>query len=178
MVLMAALNSHPRSAGAVEIEGVRFSETVWAGDAELVIRGWGLLRYRVFFRAYVGAFYLPPEAETRIGQPRRLELSYFHAIKADDFAKATRAKIADNVSTKTLSELASRIERFNALYRDVRPGDRYALTYTPGRGTELSLNDVPLGLIEGDDFAEAVFAIWLGQNPIDLDFKADLLGEK
>lgn len=45
--------------------------------------------------------------------------------------------------------------------------DRYSLTYMPGVGTELALNDNPLGVIDGADFAAAYFRIWLGDHPID-----------
>ena len=48
-----------------------------------------------------------------------------------------------------------RIDRMNRHYRDIKPGDRYALTFIPGRGTELSLNGTALVTIEGDDFAAA-----------------------
>ena len=59
--------------------------------------------------------------------------------------------------------IQSRIDAINALYEDVGPGDRYALTYLPGRGTELSRNGVSKGIIEGADFAAAYFKIWLGR---------------
>ena len=39
------------------------------------------------------------------------------------------------------------------------------------------LNGTPKGLIEGADFAAALFSIWLGPNPIDSKFKQALLGE-
>lgn len=167
------------AAQATVIEGVAFDDTYRIEDTELHLRGYGLLRYMLFIKAYVGAFYMLPEAEVSqaLGEtPRRLELSYFHAIAAEDFAEATRQKIADNVPPETMTAIAERLARFNSLYRDVQPGDRYALTYRPGRGTELSLNGQPLGRIPGDDFASAVFAIWLGPDPIDSDFRDTLLG--
>ena len=171
---IAAPNTH-----AVKVEGVTFAETYQVEDIELHLRGSSLLRYLVFIKAYVGAFYMLPQedAQQALGRtPRRLELEYFHAISASDFADATRQKIADNVTAATLATLSARLEQFNALYRDVQPGDRYALTSRPGSGTELSLNGTPLGLIAGDDFAAAVFAIWLGTDPIDTDFRDALLG--
>jgi len=178
MVAIILLSAGP-SAHAVTVEGVTFAETYQVEDIELHLRGSGLLRYLVFIKAYVGAFYLLPQEDARqaLGPtPRRLELEYFHAISAADFADATRQKIADNVTAATLATLSARLEQFNALYRDVQPGDRYALTYRPGDGTELSLNGTPLGRIAGDDFAAAVFAIWLGTDPIDTDFRDALLG--
>jgi len=171
---IVAPNTH-----AVTVEGVAFAETYQVEDIELHLRGSSLLRYLVFIKAYVGAFYMLPQenAQQALGRtPRRLELEYFHAISASDFSDATRQKIADNVSAATLAKIAKRLEQFNAFYQDVQPGDRYALTYRPGSGTVLSLNGTPLGRIEGDDFAAAVFAIWLGPDPIDTDFRDALLG--
>ena len=60
----------------------------------------------------------------------------------------------------------------------MNPGDRYSLTYIPGKGTTLSLNGVPKGTVDGADFAAALFSIWLGPNPIDSNFKQALLGKK
>ena len=84
--------------------------------------------------------------------------------------------IEKNVDSKTFERLRSRIEYHNSLYEDVQPGDRYSLTYVPGKGTELSLNGEPKGLIEGGDFAAAVFSIWLGPKPISKSFKQQILG--
>ena len=165
---------------SVDIAGVNFAKIHETSDGELTFRGGALLRYMVFIKAYAGALYMPDGADHRqaLGNvPRRLELSYFHAISADDFAKATRQKIADNLTPESMAAMAERIDRFNALYRDVQPGDRYALTYAPGQGTELSLNGEILGRIAGDDFGSAIFAIWLGPDPIDHDFKTALLGQ-
>jgi hypothetical protein len=171
----------PASVGqaAVMIEGIAFEKALQIDDTVLHLRGSGLLRYLVFIKAYVGALYMP-RSETPADPlgpvPRRLELEYFHAIRAEDFAKATRQKVVENVTPETLAAITGRLERFNNLYRDVEPGDRYALTYLPGRGTELSHNGQPLGRIPGDDFAAALFAIWLGANPIDEQFRDALLG--
>ncbi|MDA8138151.1 MAG: chalcone isomerase family protein [Desulfobacteraceae bacterium] len=70
------------------------------------------------------------------------------------------------------------MEYHNSLYRDVKPGDRYALTYILGKGTQLSLNGTPLGLIPGAEFASALFAMWLGHNPMNEAFKEQLLGAR
>jgi hypothetical protein len=44
-------------------------------------------------------------------------------------------------------------------------------------GTELALNGVPRGVIQGADFAAAIFSLWLGDQPIDERFKRSLLGK-
>jgi hypothetical protein len=80
------------------------------------------------------------------------------------------------VDLETYIQLRSRIDYHNSLYEDVQPGDRYSLTYIPGKGTELALNGEPKGTIEGADFAAAVFSIWLGPEPINESFKRHILG--
>jgi hypothetical protein len=57
----------------------------------------------------------------------------------------------------------------------VKPGDRSALTYVPGHGTELSINGRSKGWVEGADFAAAYFQIWLGREPLSDSFKEQLL---
>ena len=162
----------------VVVDGVSFSKTVEIMDQRLHLHGAGLLKYMAFIKAYAGALYLPESVPSdHVLKPvaKQLVLEYFHPIKGEDFAKATRKKIADNVTADQVNGLQSRIDNLAALYRDVKPGDRYALTYIPDEGTTLSLNGEALGSIPGDDFARAVFAIWLGVNPIDQKFRDQLL---
>lgn len=177
---MVALGAWAEPAHAREVEGVRFESEVRAGDSLLTLRGYGLLRYMVFIKAYVAAFYLPERirSEEALGDvPKHLEIEYFHPIAAQDFAKATISSIARNVSLTAFQQLKPKIDEFNTLYRDIQPGDRYALTYLPGKGTTLSWNGQPLGTVADEDFAVRLFGIWIGANPLDSDLKRLLLGE-
>jgi hypothetical protein len=164
---------------AAEIKGVVFDDSLNLGEISLPLRGTGLLKYLVLFNAYVAAFYLPegvPSQKALSDVPKCLEIQYFHEIKAKDFAASTSKLIADNQSPETVAALKPRIEKINELYEDVKPGDRYALTYIPGIGTELALNGEAKGTIQGADFAVAIFSIWLGSNPLDKKLKKQLLG--
>jgi hypothetical protein len=160
------------------VEKIQFDDSVSVGGATLPLRNAALLRYLVVIRAYVAALYLPeglPSSNALSDVPKRLELSYLVSIKGSDFGNGAAPALERNLGPERLAGLRSRIDRINAAYRDVRPGDRYSLTYHPGRGTELALNGSPLVTIEGADFAEAYFGIWLGQEPIDEKLKSDLL---
>ena len=163
---------------AADVDGINFSDYYHVRDKKLKLTGAGLLRYWGF-KAYTGALYLEENAsidDVLSDRAKRIELEYFRAIKGKDFGPATDKSIARNVDAQTYSRLRPQIEYHNSLYEDVQPGDRYSLTYIPGRGTELALNGEPKGVIEGADFAAAVFSIWLGPNPINNAFKKQILG--
>ena len=164
---------------AAEVEGVYYRDSYMVDDTKLKLAGVGLLRYWGF-KAYTGAFYLEegiPIEDALADRAKRIELEYFRSIKGEDFGPATNKSIAKNIDTNTFERLRPRINYHNSLYEDVQPGDRYSLTYIPGKGTELALNGESKGIIMGADFAAAVFSIWLGPKPISKSFKRQILGQ-
>ena len=163
---------------SIAVEGVTFADEVQAGHITMPLQGVGLAKFLRTINVYAGALYLAPGvAPDRVLEdvPKRLELSYFRAIQAGDFGKAALKVLADNVPEATIARLKPRIEHMHGLYENVQPGDRYQLTYLPGVGTELSLNGVRKGVVEGADFASAYFSIWLGSDPINETLKEGLL---
>lgn len=171
---MSALPAYPSV-----IEGVRFETRMDHQGVDLELKGTALLRYMVFIKAYVGAIYLPAEVQPDQALedvPKRLVIEYFHAIDAEGFREATREAVWRNVNERLFARIEPRLSKLNSFYRDVKPGDRYSLTYIPGRGTELALNDEVLGVVDGAEFARAMFSIWIGPQPIDRNFKRTILG--
>ena len=163
---------------AAQLEGVPFAKRYDTVGTTLELHCVGLMRWMYVVKAYVAGLYLGPHVEPEsvlTDVPKRLEINYFYAIAAHDFIKATDTTIAVNTDAATLARLRPQIDALNALYRDVKPGDRYALTYVPGRGTELALNGKPLGIVPGAELARAMFAIWLGAKPLDASLKSQLL---
>jgi hypothetical protein len=178
LLIAAAVFVLASTARADDIEGVSFPVQLDGSNGAWILHGTGLLRYRIFIKGYVAALYLREKLhpEAILGDiPRRLEIAYFWSLEAEDFAKATVEGIARNVDPATYQTLQDRMDQLNALYEDVEPGDRYALTYVPGAGTELSLNGRSLGSIAGADFSSALFGIWLGEEPLDEDLRDQLL---
>jgi len=177
VLLIAAQTAQPSS--GKELEGVHFADRYRSGDVTMRLSCVGLLRYKFFIKAYVAALYLGDGAEAGdvlADVPKRIEVSYFWGIRGSDIGTAGDQIIAQNVDGNTFAALRPRLDRLNALYRDVRPGDRYSLTYVPGVGTELALNGNPLGVIDGADFGAAYFRIWLGDHAIDVRLRDQLLG--
>ena len=166
------------SSEAAEVNGINFDDQYVIEGKVLKIRGVGLLRVMAFVKVYAGAFYLPEDASSKMvlsDVPKRLEVEYFRSIAGDEFGLVTHKKISENVDPQTYERLRPQIEYHNSMYQDVQPGDRYSLTYIPGKGTELALNGESKGIVEGADFAAAVFSIWLGPKPISESLKKDLL---
>jgi Chalcone isomerase-like len=164
---------------AAEIDGTVFEEEHRYKDVQMTLKGTAMLRYMRFIKAYAGALYLQEDTVSHDALndvPKRLVLEYRYAISAEDFADATTDIIKRNVDEPMFRRLESRVQDLNDMYRNVQPNDRYSLIYIPGHGTELILNDVPLGVIPGADFARAVFSIWIGNTPIDESFRDRLLG--
>lgn len=177
-LLFTLLIVQPMNAAALTVEGVTFQESVSINNKQIPIRGATLLRWLKIFKVYVAALYLPENGapdDVLADIPKRLEISYLVSIPGPDFGKGAEAILERNNSPDALARLRDRIDQLNAVYRDVKPGDRYALTYVPGQGTELSYNGQPLITIEGADFAAAYFGIWLGKNPIDLEMRGRLI---
>jgi len=163
--------------GSVPVEGVSFMARVDAGDTGLRLHGGALLKW-FLFKVYVAALYLPegvPAERALEDVPKRIEFSYLVDIAGKDFGPAGEKVLAKNLAEEEMAPLRGRLDRIKAVYLDVAAGDRYALTYVPGQGTELSMNGEPLAVIEGADFARAYFSIWLGENPLDRGFKRDLV---
>ncbi|WP_018141711.1 chalcone isomerase family protein [Thioalkalivibrio sp. ALJ7] len=163
-----------------EINGVRFADTITIDETPVPLRGGRLYRYTVF-RVYVGALYVPedvaPQDVLTADVPKRLELEYLRSISAEDFRKSGNTLLEDQQSGDTLAALADRLETFNAAYRDMEAGDRYALEYRPGRGTRLLQNGTELVEVPGADFAEAYFGIWLHpDNPLSTRVRDALIG--
>lgn len=162
----------------IDVEGVNFDTQLDIDGRSFELLGSGLFTYMIW-DAYVGAYYQASgfARPAPLGDvPRHLVLEYFHAIEAEDFADTTSQGVAQNVDDAQLQALSDALQAFNASYRDVMPGDRYALTWT-GDELRLSYNGEVIHRSDNQALASALFAIWLGDEPAQESFKQDLLGK-
>ncbi len=167
------------AAESVEVRGARFATQLDLDGQPLALVGHGLFRYLIW-TAYAGAYYQAPETAEPAPLatvPRRLELEYFHAIAAEDFAGVTRDSVRERLGETAYRELLPTLNAFTRAYRSVEPGDRYALTWHHDT-LSLALNGETL--YTGDDpvLASALFGLWLGDQPLRDDFRDALLGRR
>ena len=160
-------------------DGFTFPDEYRIDRNTLTLRGIGLVRELFFIKVVTAALYVQdgtPVAQVLSDVGKRVEMRSFRTIPADDFIREAEIALADNVPAATIELLRPRLDRLHQAYEDLKPGDRYALTYLPNSGTCLELNGNLRVRIEGADFAAAYFDIWLGSKPIHKTLKAQLLG--
>lgn len=158
-----------------------FAPAVEAEGISLSLHGRATLRVAAVIPVYEAALYLPEGVvgtEALSDVPKRLEIRYLRTLGTNLIIEAGNDALALNVPRNVLRDIEERVREINSLYRDVKPGDRYALTYIPGRGTELARNDERQGVIPGADFAAAYFSIWLGERAPRADLRDALLNLK
>lgn len=162
----------------VKVDRARFEDPISVEGERFRLNGAGLFRWKYFVKVYAAALYVPEGRTFDLAAdvPRRLEIAYFVELGRAGFGKAAKEILARGFPEETLAPLRERMDRLHAAYVDIEPGDRYTLTYLPGRGTELAHNGRPLVVIEGEDFARVYFSIWLGREPIDDGLRDALLG--
>lgn len=160
----------------VSVKSASFATQIDDGRRYEMI-GHGLFTYLVW-DAYAGAYYQAagyPRPAPESDVPRRLVLHYFHAIEADDFASTTLETVRAQVGAVDFPSIRRPLTALVDSYRSVAPGDRYSLTWD-GESLILALNGAPLYRSNDKALASAMFAIWLGEDPLDRDFRDALLG--
>lgn len=170
VLLLATLQIHAAFAPptAVDEDGVRF---------ELI--GQGAFRWKRLVHAYDASLHAGAGSKREsllTGAPLRLEIHYRREFSAPDIVSGGDALLKRNVTAETWKLLQPRLAELNRAYLDVKPGDRYTLTWVPDKGTTLRLNGKALVTVEGADFAAAYFQIWLGTEPISSSLRDQLLG--
>jgi len=165
------------TAQAREVAGVTLDETTRVAGKELRLQGAGL-RKKALFKVYVAGLYLEhpaasPEEAVSSDQVKRMVLVMTRGVGHGTFAEALDQGFQRN-SPQQLSALEGRLDRLKAMIPDLREGDTIDVIYQPGVGTTVRGQGRTLTL-PGKDFADALFAVWLGPNPVDGDLKRELM---
>jgi hypothetical protein len=165
---------------AGELAGVKAPDTITVGEQKLVLNGLGL-RKKAIFKVYVGALYLPakssdPDAVIALEAPKRMEMHFLRDVDAAAIASAWKEGFANNSAAK-LPALQTRLDGFAGKWQDMKTGEVAAMTYLGGGILRLELKGKEVGVFQGKEFADAVFACWLGNTPPSADLKNGVLGK-
>lgn len=167
-----------------ELAGVDVVESLQGQDGvELKLNGAGI-RSKLFFKIYVAGLYLQnPSSDAKAviaddGQKKMAMHFLYDEVSAEKLIGGWNEGFEGNLEEAKRTELAAQIKEFNSMFETVKKGDEVVLDYQPGKGTTVTIKGADKGTIAGKPFADALFAIWLGQEPVTSDLKADLLGGK
>lgn len=164
---------------AKEVAGVTMPDTVTVAGKTLKLNGMGL-RKKLMFKVYVAGLYVETptnagEAIVSSDQVKRMDLHVLRNLKASQVTEAIEEGFEKN-SKSQMAALSERLKKFSSLFSDVAEGDQISMTYVPGKGTSVSIKGTEKGTVEGKDFSDALFAVWLGANPVQDDLKKALVG--
>ncbi|MGD2074418.1 MAG: chalcone isomerase family protein [Gammaproteobacteria bacterium] len=177
--LAACLLSFAGPAAVAEASTPDFAVPQTAEDTTLVRVGQGTARYARIIPVYDAALYIDAAADPdnlldrRVA--KRLDIVYRTSVKASDMITAAERVLARQQPGHVLERWRSQIDALHAAYRDVRPGDRYALVYRPDDGLRLELNGREITRIAAAEFAQLYFGIWLAEEPLSDSLKQALL---
>jgi Chalcone isomerase-like len=162
-----------------EVAGVNVPESTTVEGKTLKLNGAGL-RKKMVFKVYVAGLYLETPSKDAAAiilsdQTRRMHLSVLRSLSSPQVNEAIEEGFEKNSKSK-MGALKARLDKLAAMIPNVEKGDEIVLTYVPGKGTVVSAKNAEKGVIEGKDFADALFSVWLGPEPVQADLKTALLG--
>jgi hypothetical protein len=154
------------SAEAREVAGKELPEAVDVGDATLRLNGAAVQR-KFFWNIYSVALYLEsptrsPQQAVATDQVKRIHLRMLRDASRAQVADALRNGVRSN--SPNLGDIEERLQRLLSALPDVKLGDEITVTYVPGKGTTLHSDRKGDLVVEGKDFADAFFRIWLGDS--------------
>jgi hypothetical protein len=179
LVALLALTAAAAAARAAEVAGVKLADTVDVEGKTLKLNGAGL-RKKAFFKVYVAGLYVETpskDAATLISsnQIKSMRLHILRNLKGSQITDAIEDGFERN-SKAALPQLKPRLEKLATMIPDVAEGDTIYLSWVPDEGIQVTVRGTNVGKIEGRDFADALFSVWLGPNPVQEDLKKGLLG--
>lgn len=162
--------------------GVTLPDTIELGGKKLVLNGLGVREATILnIDVYVAGLYLERKSSDaaaiiRSPGPKRLTLQFVRDVDRKDIVNAWNEGFEKNAGANQ-SKLAARVAQLNAWMTDLKTGDQLVFSHLPNRGVTVQIQGKTRGTIEGDDFAQALFSIWLGSHPPNKGLKRGLLGQ-
>lgn len=166
---------------ARECQGVNLPDQLQVSGKTLQLNGLGLREATLFkVKVYVASLYLEQKSTDSheilaSNQVKRLLLHFVRDVGRDDITKAWSEGFAASAGD-ALPTLQDRIAMLNSWMKDMKIGDQLTFTSLPGTGVQVDVAGKTPGTIKGDDFARALFGIWLGATPPNPGLKSGLLG--
>lgn len=180
-LLFGALMFIASSANAAKVAGVTLAETMTVADQSLNLNGAGI-RKKLFIKLYVGSLYTASGSGAASDIVNADEAMAIRLNMLSDLL--TRKKMVDALNDGfkkstggDTSGIQSGIDQLiEVMPEKIKPGTQMTLAYEPGVGTHLMDGDQSISVIEGLEFKQALFGIWLSDKPAQKSLKKAMLG--
>lgn len=177
LALALALVATP--AAGRELAGATMPDTLTVAGKTLKLNGMGL-RKKAVFKVYVGGLYLEAPASNAAAilasdAPKALKMHFLRSVDREKLVETFQEGFTANSPQKAPAQKAA-IDKLLATVADVKEGSVTTYTYAPGTGTVVNRDGKDVATIEGKDFAEVLFSLWLGPKPPSEDLQKGLLG--
>ena len=178
-VSLLALALPAVSASAADVGGVKVPDTMTVDGTPLKLNGAGI-RKKAIFKVYVAGLYVETPSKDASSLLSSSQVKSMHLWMLRDIKGANvSGAIADGFqlnSKAALPQLQPKLDQLAKMIPDLKEGDQMSLSWVPDKGTVVNVRGTDVGTIEGRDFADALFAVWLGPSPVQDDLKQALLG--
>lgn len=166
-------------ASAKDLAGVTMPDMLSAGTKTLRLNGVGL-RKKAMFKVYVAGLYLETpnkDAAAILGadQAKAVRMHFLRDLSREQLTDAFNEGFEANAKEKAAAQKTN-IDKFLAMLSAAKEAEELTFSYIPGTGTTVLKGDQPAGVIAGRDFADLLYAVWLGPVPPTEDLKRGLLG--
>jgi hypothetical protein len=162
--------------------GVTFPNNLQAGNSNLTLNGTGV-RKKHMIELYVAGLYTSAKTSNPndVIDGKGSVAMKIHVLSSMITNKKMSETMREGFEKSTHGNMApyqDRIDQFvKALSEDVHKGANYDVVYNADRALTQVIKDGQVkSEIKGEDFRKILFAIWLGDDPVDKDLKAKLLG--
>ena len=176
LLLLCSLVAFP--ATAKDVDGNQVPDTVTREGKTLRLIGAGI-RTKWMFNVYVGALYAEKPTFNaanliKSDQVKAMDMHLLRDVGKDKIVESIREGF-EKQSKAQIPALQARLDQLAAAVPDLKKGDVLTLTYVPEKGVVVA-GAAKETVIPGKDFADALFSVWLGPDPVDADLKRKLLG--
>lgn len=150
------------------LAGVSMAEKSTVGAEQLVLNGMAL-RSKAIFKVYVAGLYLPVKsgdagAVLKADEHRQLVMHWLRNVDKKAICDAWFEGLEANTPNASAQTKAD-FDTLCGYMAASKTGDRYVFTYVPGEGTTVEVAGTKQGTIAGKEFADALFASWIGPKP-------------
>lgn len=169
-------------AAAATVKGIEFPDHKSVGGKKLALTGAGVRDMLVVDVYAAGMYSEKPvqDAQELVAsdQTKQFRMVMIRAMTHEQAAKAFTEGVEKNVTPAQMNKVRYQLDKLlNAIPPKLEKGQELVGTYAPGRGLTVTGPGMNL-MFPGKDFADALFSIWLGPNPVDRELKAALVAAR